>query len=432
MSIILGSPALLADSFNSGITDARVRTVLGYTPIQYLRMLERPGTLTALDSSGNSRNGLYSAANPNIMLAQNAGPYGGQVPQFSPANTSWIDAYSASFGAAANGAEGAAFIIVKADPTMWGDGIQHWFWIMRASATYYLALQKWSTNDQVRLRRFTVSTDISTGFSISTPLWFCIGMDWSDSAGETKLYINGIQQGATATITVPWSGPIVLNRIGRDAGSGTLYHSGGLTESIIFNAPLGDAGHLALAGEFANRNIFLGYGDSKTAANVYQHTTSGLLEGQGLQWDWRNSATSGYTVATSKAVVDAQLAAATYTPLYVLANLGANDVVAMPVEATWKSDYQYIFDAIKTKWPYIKIYVMRPWRRNYNAECDTLAGWISDLVTANPGVVFLGPDERIFIENGDDGATYSSDGIHPNTAGYKLTGIEWANVLMAA
>ena len=108
---------------------------------------------------------------------------------------------------------------------------------------------------------------------------------------------------------------------------------------------------------------------------------------------------------------------------------GANDANDGVTEATWKANYGYILDAIHAKWPNALLYVMRPWTRGYNAECDLFAAWIGDLVTARAGWAFLGPDERDFLENGDDGVTYTSDGTHPNTAGYALTAAQWQAVM---
>lgn len=140
-------------------------------------------------------------------------------------------------------------------------------------------------------------------------------------------------------------------------------------------------------------------------------------------------ATGGATVASRAASIAADLAAAIGTPEYILCNLGANDVSGLPAEATWKANYQTIISAMHAKWPGAKIYIMRPWRRSYATECNTLATWIADLVTTNPGVAYLGPDERVFLENGDDGATYTGDGIHPNAVGYTLTATQWRTVL---
>jgi lysophospholipase L1-like esterase len=423
----------VAATFNQPY-DSRLAMVLDYSPIQYLRLRDTTGTTAADGSAAATRTGTYTASSVPAMLAQQAGSFGGLVPTFAPANLAWIDAYTASLGAAASGAQGAAVIAVKMDAGMLADGLQHWFWMMRASSTYYIALQKWSTDNQIRARYFTNSTDISINFSTISPLWFMMGMDWSAADGVT-LYVNGRQQGATTAITVPWAGSIALSRIGRDAGAGTMYHGGGLAEQAVFAAPLGAAGHLALAGDLADRNLFWAYGDSKTEANIYQYTATGLLEASAAKWDYRTLGRSGYTVSTMAALIDADLAATTFTPRYVLANLGANDVTDTPwaaiTEAGWKANYQYIFSAIKAKWPAVKIYIMRPWRRTFNARCDTLATWIADLVTSNPGTCYLGPDERVFLEAGDDGATWTSDGIHPTTAGYALTGQQWYNVLTA-
>ena len=41
----------------------------------------------------------------------------------------------------------------------------------------------------------------------------------------------------------------------------------------------------------------------------------------------------------------------------------------------------------------------------------------------------LGPDERAFLENGDDGVTYTTEGVHPNAAGYALTAAQWQAVM---
>jgi lysophospholipase L1-like esterase len=136
-------------------------------------------------------------------------------------------------------------------------------------------------------------------------------------------------------------------------------------------------------------------------------------------------------VASMKALIDADLAARTEPAVQaVLFNLGANDMNALPAEAVWESDALYIIDAIRAKWPSAKVYIMRPWTRGAGmATANTLAGWIGTVVAARPGGAFLGPDERVFLENGDNGVTYTIDGTHPNAAGYALTAAQWKTVL---
>jgi hypothetical protein len=129
-------------------------------------------------------------------------------------------------------------------------------------------------------------------------------------------------------------------------------------------------------------------------------------------------AVGGQTVATMKLRVDADLAAAEGTPTRIASNLGANDLISgIPAEATWKTNYQYIIDAFHTKWADAKIYLAKPWVRNYDANALTMAGWIDDLVTANSGVVFVGHNENIWMKSDDNGAAMTSEGIHYSTAG---------------
>jgi lysophospholipase L1-like esterase len=136
----------------------------------------------------------------------------------------------------------------------------------------------------------------------------------------------------------------------------------------------------------------------------------------------------GSTVAQWASAIAASLAAIADARTDVLLNLGANDVAALPAEATWKANLGTILDAIHTKWPNTQVYIMQPWRRGYASQCNSLATWIGDVV-ATKAWSHVGPDERVFLENGDDGVTYTSDGIHPNAAGYVLTATQWKATL---
>lgn len=137
----------------------------------------------------------------------------------------------------------------------------------------------------------------------------------------------------------------------------------------------------------------------------------------------------GFTTASIAGSIAADLAAliAGPSPDFVLINTGANDVVAMPTQAAWKANMRTILRAIHVKYPSALIRVMRIWRRGQLTNCNSLATWTNDLI-AEPEFtpyVAVGPDERVFLEGGDDGATYAPDGVHPNHAGYILTAAEW-------
>jgi lysophospholipase L1-like esterase len=138
-------------------------------------------------------------------------------------------------------------------------------------------------------------------------------------------------------------------------------------------------------------------------------------------------ATAGHAVADRYATIDTDLVAYTEVPDVVLLNFGVNDGAA--TEEDWKAQYGYILDQMHARWPNATLYVARWWSRGATARANTSAGWVADIVAARSGWCHLGIDERIFLENGDDGVTYTSDGTHPNAAGYELTATKWREVL---
>jgi len=143
---------------------------------------------------------------------------------------------------------------------------------------------------------------------------------------------------------------------------------------------------------------------------------------------------NGATTASMKALVDADLAAMTAPSLvwlrHILVNIGANDIGgAMPTEAGFKADLGYILDAFHIKWPNATVYVASPWERGATANANTLAGWIAAVVAARSSWAFAGPDERTWLENGDDGATYTIDGIHYSSAGNTAAQQQWMTAM---
>lgn len=141
-----------------------------------------------------------------------------------------------------------------------------------------------------------------------------------------------------------------------------------------------------------------------------------------------NVGVAGATVASTKAAIDTILTGQSVARLkYALINLGVNDG-SSPDETTWKTNYQYIIDAVHTKWSEAKIYIAKPWKLNTDAKAITMAGWIDDLITANSGVCYEGHNEYVWLKGTDNGATYTSDGTHYSDAGK----IEVINQWMAA
>jgi hypothetical protein len=179
-------------------------------------------------------------------------------------------------------------------------------------------------------------------------------------------------------------------------------------------------------------------GDSKHAYGEWQADFITALQAADAtqSFGYENQALTGTTVAqwastwADAAVTNlAKYHNRTEYPLRVLISLGGNDVLALPAEATFKANYQAIISKLVAKWPNIKIYLTKPWRRTYGAECLTVAGWVDYIVSQNPGVVFVGHDENVWMEGGDDGATMSSDGTHYSAAGNAEVINQWKTAL---
>lgn len=187
-------------------------------------------------------------------------------------------------------------------------------------------------------------------------------------------------------------------------------------------------------------------GDSKSYNNVWQSPFEGLVNSASVRWQQvATLAGVGRSVHVAKSTIDADLAAlpATPAPEFLCLNLGTNDVNgdapndvfdgdANQDGAEWTAKLQYILDAVHTKWASCQVYVMRPWKPDYDGSFQTKLDLIGDTLIPNAisgrAWAHLGPDERIFLEHGDDGATYitpAPDRIHPNSAGYALTAAEW-------
>lgn len=174
----------------------------------------------------------------------------------------------------------------------------------------------------------------------------------------------------------------------------------------------------------------LAYGDSKSIIPTYHW----YLESYAKPYHpvkMYAIAVGGATVASMRATVDSDLAADPRIYENVLINLGANELTTMPTEATYKANLAYIIDAMHAKWPHARVYMMRvPWRGNeFEDEGETLRAWIDSVFAARSAWAFAGPDESVFIENGDNGATYMPNTPHANTAGNQLTGLKWAQTL---
>lgn len=175
-------------------------------------------------------------------------------------------------------------------------------------------------------------------------------------------------------------------------------------------------------------------GDSKTTPTYGAWFTDILTQVQTYEAIENPSrlATSGWAVVDLKTNIDTALSARVNMPDLVLINIGVNDVNSdVPDQTAWETNMAYVLDAIHTRWASTQVYIMRVWKRGaanqagLNAIDDT---YIPNVISTRAWS-HLGPDERVWLEGGDDGATMSTDGIHYSAAGQLEAAQQWETVL---
>ncbi len=112
-------------------------------------------------------------------------------------------------------------------------------------------------------------------------------------------------------------------------------------------------------------------------------------------------------------------------PDVILVNIGANDLTLFTPQATYETNVGLTLDALHAKWSKAQFYLMRPWRRDRDTESATMATWITNILSTRSAWAAVGPDEAVFLKAADNGVTYTTEGVHPNVAGYALTAAEW-------
>lgn len=138
---------------------------------------------------------------------------------------------------------------------------------------------------------------------------------------------------------------------------------------------------------------------------------------------------SGQTVSWLRANVDTWISAATDAPEWALVNIGVNDIVAGLSQATYEADLAYVLDAINAAWPSCKPRVAYPWMVGYDAQCNSMAGWIDNVLTPRAAWAGAGHDERVWAKGADNGATMLRDGVHYSDAGQTECAAQWQTVM---
>lgn len=139
-------------------------------------------------------------------------------------------------------------------------------------------------------------------------------------------------------------------------------------------------------------------------------------------------AQSGWTVQSLSQNVQTWLNAATVVLSFVLINIGANDTATS--QANFELYLADVLDKVHAKWPSTTILVWKIWRRDAEAQMNLIDDtYIPNVLASRPWATSPSElDERIYLKGSDNGASETTDGIHPTTLGFQL----WAAAAKAA
>ena len=197
----------------------------------------------------SAQNGTYSGVTLNNTL----GPDGKAGAPFFDGVNDFVNIYSAALDAAFNGATGSLLIWAKvANVGVWTDATtRDAFYLYDDSSNYHVARYTGASAALAWCKAGAGNAQIQ--FTPYTSLeWFPHAITWSDANNddEVKLFIEGIQRGATNTGLNAWSGlglDSAKTAIGANGtAAGNVFH-GWLADAALFDYVLPPAAMLDLA-----------------------------------------------------------------------------------------------------------------------------------------------------------------------------------------
>jgi lysophospholipase L1-like esterase len=407
----------------------RVKALLGSALLGHWPQWDTSGTVIT-DVSGNKFHGVYT----NAVIGE-AGIGDNRTSAKYPV-TSFGNVYSAALAAAFNTAELSIVIWVKmASAAEWTDSAYHTVYRFRTDDNNMIYIQKTITNNRMLVGYVGGGTSKTIVIdSVSTLDWFCVAVTVSKANDRARFYVNGTLVAAEATGLGVWAGAVIASgaSIGSRYGtSSSLAWLGWAAHAMLMNRELTDSEVAAVSSPFGQVK-YLVLGDSKSAALVgWRIGFMGLMRAVGQSWVERPLAIAigGMTAAGMAARCDADIAAMVDTPGEILINLGANSTPANAGEqATFVNNIGYVISAYHTACPNARIRLTKIWRQGVDLTFQH-AG-IDALYAANPWLS-TGINEA-FLAGADDGATYTTDGVHPNAAGHLLEAAAWKVAIVGA
>lgn len=223
--------------------------VLKTDPIGYWVQDEAGGAVSydmVTQFSGGARNGTYVG----VTLGQPGIGDGRTAPLFDGA-LDYNDIYSASLAAAFNGAEGTLMAWARVfNVGVWTDGVLRDIALLFADANNFVVIQKSAVDNRASAQYTASGTVQLRNVALVSPptVAFPFAITWSALADEVRVYIDGIQQGATMNGLGVWAGVLAATNttIGAASTAPILVWNGYIAHAAVWDRPLAPAEVLSL------------------------------------------------------------------------------------------------------------------------------------------------------------------------------------------
>jgi len=179
------------------ILTTEAANLIGYWP------MNEPSGSTADNAEGTAaRDGTYTDA----TLAQ-TGIGDGETSVYFDGSASYNNVQTASLASAFNGDAGTLVVWGKVyDASVWEDSAYRDLFGIYVDAANSIRLGKTNTNNQIRGRYESGNAVKSITGTLSTTDFFQMAITWDSVADEVKLFVDGSQEGATASSLGTWAG----------------------------------------------------------------------------------------------------------------------------------------------------------------------------------------------------------------------------------
>ena len=253
-------------------------SVLALNPLAYWPAAESNGIfLVNEQSAGVAREGFYS----QVALNGTTAASGGAAGQWTPASNSVANVLSTSLIAAFNPSEITVSLWFKVRAAgVWSDAATRPLIILQANAGNIIRIRKTNTVNQIDMQWFANSVLTSITYASAAPTgWVHVALTASKSNNRARLYINGAQQGADATMGGTWNGGnLTLAAIGANTALGASAWDGYITDAAIFASELTAAQIVILATVVPGRSS---RASGQIAVNAASPLTTATYDGSG-------------------------------------------------------------------------------------------------------------------------------------------------------